>query len=444
MEFCKQVRMRSRVTSVAAWCLFDWAIAPFPTVVTTFVFSTYFAKALASDPTQGSADWSFMVATAGIAIGILSPLLGAIADRMGHAKRGIALFIVPALVASGLLWFARPDPALGLPVLILVGIGIVAFELALLFYNALLPSVAPEGRIGRVSGWGWAAGYAGGLGCLIVALVFLVQPLHPIFGISLKAAANIRACGPLIALWMALFGWPLFALVPDAPRTGGPAKQAIREGLGELRVTLTRLRALPQMLRFLIASAFYRDGVTTILAIGGVYAGVTFGMDLGQVILFGIGLNVAASLGAAGFAWIDDWLGSKRTILIALLGLILFGASIIVVTDKTWFIVLGLALGIFVGPAQSASRSLVVRLAPEGQVGRFFGLYALTGRAASFLGPLLFGIATQVTHSQRMGLTVILSLLVIGLLVLLSVREREPIEEEESPDEDELTSASPR
>lgn len=435
--------MRRPATAIAAWCLFDWAIAPFPTIVTTFVFGTYFAKALASDPTQGSADWSFMVATAGVAIGILSPLLGAIADRMGHAKRGIGIFILPALLVSALLWFARPDPTLGLPVLILVGIGIVGFELALLFYNALLPSVAPGGIIGRVSGWGWAAGYAGGLSCLIVALLFLVQPLHPIFGIPVKAAANIRACGPLIALWMALFGWPLFALVPDAPRTGVPIGRAVGEGITELRATMARLRELPQMLRFLIASAFYRDGVTTILAIGGVYAGVTFGMDLGQVILFGIGLNVAASLGAAGFAWVDDWLGSKRTILIALLGLILFGASIILVTDKTWFVVLGLALGIFVGPAQSASRSLVVRLAPEGQVGRFFGLYALTGRAASFMGPLLFGIATQVTHSQRIGLTVILSLLIIGLLVLLSVREREPALDE-APDEEDLTSASPR
>ena len=172
-----------RLPPVAAWCLFDWAIAPYPTLVTTFIFSTYFAQAIAPDPTLGSAAWSFMVALAGIAIGVLSPPLGAIADRMGHAKRAIALFAGITAITAGLLWFARPDPALSIPVLVVVGIGITALELSLLFYNALLPRIATKERLGRASGWGWASGYAGGLACLIVALLFLIQPEQPIFGI---------------------------------------------------------------------------------------------------------------------------------------------------------------------------------------------------------------------------------------------------------------------
>jgi UMF1 family MFS transporter len=415
--------MQDRRSAIAAWCLYDWAITPFPTIVTTFVISNYFAKAIAPDPTIGSAQWSYMVALSGIAIAILSPALGAIADRMGHAKRGILASLIVTIIAGAGLWYAKPDPAFALPVLLTAGIGVVAVELGLLFYNALLPSVASAERIGRVSGWGWAAGYAGGLCCLAVALVFLVQPEHPVFGITKAGAANIRACGPLVAIWAAAFGWPLFFLVPDAVRTGVPARVAIRQGLGELRRTVASLKALPQLARFLFASAVYRDGITTILTVGGLYAGVTFGMGLSELIMFGIGLNVMAGLGAASFAWLDDWMGSKRTIMLSLLGLIGFGISIILVHDKSWFFGLALALGIFVGPAQSASRSLVVRLAPRERIGQYFGVYALTGRVVTFVGPALFGWVTAATHSQRAGLGVIVLLLVLGLVLLLRVKE---------------------
>jgi UMF1 family MFS transporter len=183
------------------------------------------------------------------------------------------------------------------------------------------------------------------------------------------------------------------------------------------------LRRLPQLARFLIASAIYRDGVTTILAIGGLYAGGTFGMSLPEVIAFGIGLNVTAALGAAGFAWLDDWIGSKRTVLLSVGGLILFGAAIIAVRDQSVFFGLALALGVFVGPAQAASRSLAVRLSPPGEVAKVFGLYALTGRSISFVGPALYGWMTDAAHSQRAGLGVILTMLIAGFLLLLPVRE---------------------
>jgi UMF1 family MFS transporter len=408
---------------IASWCLFEWAVTPFSTIVITFVISNYFAKYLASDPTIGSARWSYMIAATGLAIAILSPPLGAIADRLGHAKRGVAIGAGITIVSSALIWFARPDPALGASVLVLCGIGIVAYELGVLFFNALLPSVAPAALIGRVSGWGWAAGYAGGLVCLGAALGLLVQPDHPVFGIAKAGSANIRACGPLAAIWLALFGWPLFAVVPDVARTGLPARRALREGMAELRRTVAGLRAAPQVARFLIASAIYRDGISTILAVGGLYAGGTFGMGFSEIIVFAIGLNVTAGLGAMGFAWLDDWIGSKPTIALSLLGLLGFGAGIVLVHDKAWFFGAALALGIFIGPAQSASRSLLVRLAPPARIGQYFGLYALTGRAVSFVGPALFGWVTATTHSQRAGLGVILALLALGLALLLRVQE---------------------
>ncbi len=411
-----------RVSATAAWCLYDWAITPFPVIVTTFVISNYFAKAIAPDPTIGSAEWSFMIALAGIVIALLSPPLGAIADRMGHAKRGIAVSLAVLVLAAGLLWFAKPDPAYSMPVLVVAGTGVVALELGLLFYNALLPSIAPSERLGRISGWGWAMGYLGGLICLGAALVLLVQPEHPIFGISHAAAANIRATGPLAAIWAIAFGWPLFAFVPDVAKTKVKVSVAIRQGLADVAHTLRDLGKTPQLAWFLIASALYRDGITTLLAVGGLYAGGTFGMGFSELIIFGMGLNVTAGLGAATFAWLDDWIGSKRTIMLSIAGLLIFGIGIVAVHDRTWFFAIALSLGVFIGPAQSASRSLAVRLAPEGQVGKVFGLYALTGRAVSFIGPTLFGWVTAITHSQRAGLASILGLLLIGLLVLTKVR----------------------
>jgi len=408
--------------AILSWCLYDWAITPFPVIVTTFVISNYFAKAIAPDPTEGSAAWSFMIAITGVAIALLSPPIGAIADRMGHAKRGIGISLAIVVLSAGLIWFGKPHPDFSTQMLFTAGAGILALELGLLFYNALLPAVAPAGLLGRISGWGWALGYGGGLVCLGLALVLLVQPEHPVLGIARSEAANIRAVGPLVALWALMFSWPIFLFAPDH-RSGLGVTAAVRQGMADLKVTIGNLRRTPELAWFLVASAVYRDGIITILGVGGLYAGGTFGLGFAELIAFGMGINVTAGLGSAAFAWLDDWLGSKRTVLLSLLGLLGFGAAIIATHDKTWFFGLALTLGIFVGPAQSASRSLAVRLAPPGEVGKVFGLYALTGRAVSFIGPALFGWVTEATHSQRAGLGAILVLLTVGLVLLLRVRE---------------------
>jgi UMF1 family MFS transporter len=415
--------MSIRPTAVFAWCLYDWAVTPFPTIVVTFVISNYFAKAIAPDEVAGSAQWSFMIALSGIVIAVASPALGAVADRLGHARRGIAASLGAIVLAGVALWYARPEPDSAPLALLSAAGGIVALELGLLFYNALLPVVAPASRLGRISGWGWAAGYSGGLVCLGLALVLLVQPEQPAFGIGRDHAANIRACGPLVAIWAALFGWPILVFAPDTRGGETGLAAALRRGFADLAGTAGRLRAIPGLARYLLASALYRDGVTTILTVGGLYAGGTFGMGFSELIRFAIGLNVMAGLGTASFAWLDDRLGSKRTILLSLAGLILFGMAIIAVHDKTWFFALGLGLGVFVGPAQAASRSMLVRLSPPGEVARFFGLYALTGRAVSFAGPALFGWATEALHSQRAGIATILVLLIAGGWLLLGVRE---------------------
>jgi MFS transporter, UMF1 family len=408
---------------VWAWCLYDWANSAFPTVIQTFVFSAYFAQAVAASPNEGTAAWGFMNTLAAFAIAGLSPILGAIADAGGPRKPWLAAGTALCALASVMLWFARPDPAFVWVALLFAGIATVAFELATVFYNAMLPELAPRARWGRVSGWGWGVGYLGGLACLAVALFVLVQPDPPLFGLDKASLEHVRAVGPLAGLWFALFALPLFALVPDrAPRNLG-MRVAMAQGLAKLKRGLASLRPKSDVARFLLAHMLYTDGLNTLFAFGGIFAAGTFGMRTDEVILFGIALNVTAGLGAIAFGWVDDWIGARRTILIALAGIALVGALMLLAEGKTAFWALGMTLAIFFGPAQAASRSLMARLAPKDLETEMFGLFALSGKVTAFLGPALVGAATLAFDSQRAGMATVLPFVVLGGLVLLLVRE---------------------
>ncbi len=419
---------------IFSWCLFDWANSAFNTVIGTFVFSVYFAGGVRADGTswgiygdanQGSALWGYAIGISGFLVALVSPVLGAIADQSGRRKPWTAALMAVTALATALLWFALPARDHTVYALAMVVLASVAFELATVFYNAMLPAVAPPHLLGRVSGWAWGLGYAGGLACLGVALFGLVGMggAPPLLGITTEDAANIRATGPLVAAWYALFALPMFLFTPDRPDAGVPIGTAVRRGLAMLAETLREVRRYGAILRFLIASALYRDGLNTLFAVGGLYAAGTFGMGFDQIILFAIGLNVTAALGAAGFAFLDDAIGSKPTVLIALAGLIAFGLPLLIASDPLWFIGLSLGLGTFVGPAQAAGRTMMARLAPPDRQTEMFGLYALTGRAVAFLGPMLFAVATEWFDSQRAGMSTILLLFVIGGALLATVPE---------------------
>jgi UMF1 family MFS transporter len=233
----------------------------------------------------------------------------------------------------------------------------------------------------------------------------------------------VRIAGPIAALWFATFAWPLFVFTPDQPGRGVATFTAIRNGLRTLWSTVVNLRHYRNIARYIIAHMIYADGLNTLFAFGGIYAAGEFGMAVEEVIWFGIALNLSAGLGAAAFAWVDDWIGAKRTITIALVGLIITGIAILSIHEKTFFWVLGIALGIFFGPAQAASRSLMARLAPPNMQAEMFGLHALSGKATAFLGPALFGWATVTFETQRAGMAVVLVFLTLGGLLLWTVKE---------------------
>ncbi|HTO81528.1 MAG TPA: MFS transporter [Methylomirabilota bacterium] len=409
--------------AVIAWCLYDWANSAFPAIVQTFVFATYFTSAVAATPAIGTALWGQANSIAALAIAILGPVFGAIADQGGARKPWLLALTLLSVVATAALWFVRPNPADALFGLVAMGIATIGFELGTTFYNAMLPDLVPAERVGRVSGWGWGVGYAGGLVCLVLALLLFVQPDPPPFGLDRHLAEHVRITAPLTAVWFAVFSLPLLLWVPDRPAVAMGTAAAIRSGVGDLFRTLAQVRRHANIARFLLAKMIYIDGLNTLFTFGGIYAAGTFGMSLKEVLLFGILLNITAGIGAIGFAWVDDWIGAKPTILISLVAMTLLGGAILLVDDKAWFYGLALAIGIFLGPAQAASRSFMARVAPPERRAEFFGLYSFAGKATAFVGPALVGWATYAFDSQRAGMATIVPFFIIGVLLLLPVKE---------------------
>ncbi len=411
--------------ALAAWCFYDWANSAFPAMILTFVFAPYFTQEVAANETDGSAQWAWALTISALLVALLGPPGGAIADASGRRKPWIFGLTVLCVVCCYLLWYVRPTTADVVLALVVFAVANVAFEFAIVFYNAMLPDITPARLIGRVSGWGWGLGYAGGLVCLVIILVGFVLTDSPLFGLdkSETELEHVRAVGPIAAIWYALFALPLFLFTPDRRAKGiGPA-QAVRQGLRTLVQSLRRIRAYANIARYLLARMIYTDGLNTLFAVGGIFAHEAFGLELEEVLKFGIVIAVTAGLGAAAFAWVDDWIGAKRTVLIALAGLIVIGAALLIVQAQLWFWILAPILGIFFGPAQAASRSLMARLAPPELRTEMFGLYAFSGKSTAFVGPFIYGVFTYAFGSTRAGMATVLVFLVVGFLLLLPVRE---------------------
>ncbi|MEK9672137.1 MAG: MFS transporter [Rhodospirillaceae bacterium] len=422
-EADESVRERAGRPGRAAWALYDWANSAFPTAIITFVFSAYFTKAIAETPERGTELWGYAISLSALAVAVLSPLLGAISDHAGPRKPWIFTFSIICIILCFGLWHAAPEARNILWVLVAVGVANLAFEMAAVFYNAMLPDIARPTHIGRLSGWAWGLGYFGGIACLVGILVLFVQPEVPAFGLSADKdkLENVRAVGPFVGAWFAVFCLPMLFLTPDTPATGVGIRDAVRRGARTLAATIRNLRQYRDIARYLLARMIYTDGLNTLFAFGGIYAAGTFGMETDEIIKFGIALNVTAGIGAFAFAWIDDWIGPKRTILISVWGLLALSSAILLIEDKALFWIVGPALGLFVGPAQSASRSMMARMAPADMRAEMFGLYALSGKATAFLGPALLAWTTGYFMSQRAGMATILLFFAAGIWLMRGV-----------------------
>jgi UMF1 family MFS transporter len=428
--------------------LFDWAAQPFFTVVTTFIFGPYFVSRMASDPAQGQAVWGYGIAAAGLAIAVLSPVLGSIADQTGPRKPWIGFFAVIQIVSLSLLWFAAPGSSLYVAVLFF-SLASIAAEFSVVFNDSMMPRLMPKNDIGKISNIAWGLGYLGGMVALVFVVAFMagspetgktIIGADPLFGLDPSLGEDARATGPLAALWYLVFVLPMFFFTPDTVK-GIAIGPAVRAGLSELKATLAEIRNRSGILRFLIARMLYQDGVNALLALGGAFAAAMFSWSITEIGVFGIILNVVAVFGCLIAARLDTVLGSKKVVMaslvmlsIATLGIVstgpgytLFGlwqlpgedaGGLFGTPAEKAYLAFGLLIGLAFGPVQASSRSYMARSVTAAEAGRYFGIYALAGRATSFAAPFLVATVTAASGSPRLGIAAIILFLGAGMWIL--------------------------
>lgn len=407
--------------ALVSWALYDWANQAFATLIHTFVFSVYFTRSVAESVEAGSAQWGSAIGLAGVIVAVAAPVLGATVDQTGRRKPWIAAFAFICIAATALMWFVEPSRSFAWLALTLVALATIGSEISMVFYNSMLPRLATPDRVGRWSGWGWAIGYAGGMLCLIITLFVFIRPKGAWLGLDAAAAEHVRATALFAAGWYLLFALPLFAFVPDVPATGKSLTRSMRDGVRQLWDTIREVRRYGGIVRFLVAHMIYKDGLVTLFAFGGIYAAGTYDMSAEAVLWFAIALNVAAGLGAFAFGWIDDRIGSRTTILVSLVGLMVAGICVLSVDQLNLFWAFAMLLGLFVGPVQAAGRSLLAHLAPQQLQNQMFGFFSLSGKATAFIGPLIAGWVTFLADSQRIGMSTIVVFWVIAFLIILTV-----------------------
>jgi MFS transporter, UMF1 family len=435
---------------IISWMFYDWAAQPFFTVVLTFIFGPYFVSRLVEDPDVGQAAWGYTVTISGIIIAFMSPVLGAVADASGSRKKWIAAFACIKISALSLLWFSAPGSELWMPIVCVI-LATVAAEFSIVFNDSMMPRLVSKTDVGRVSNIAWGLGYAGGLVALFIVLLLLAASpttektllgITPLFDLDPLKGEDARVTGPLAALWYLIFLIPMFLFTPDVS-TGLSLKQSVKTGIGELLSTLKELKHRVAMLKFLAARMLYQDGVNGLLALGGTFAAGMFGWKTVEMGVYGILLLVSAIVGCYFAGKLDTRIGSKNVVCISLICLIFstigivstgpgytfFGLLELPIADNEGlfataaekaYIIFGLIVGLVFGPAQASSRSYLARSVSVEEAGRFFGLYALSGRATSFLAPASVATITLLTQSARMGMCALIVFLVAGFLLLLT------------------------
>lgn len=443
--------MEQKRKRVWGWWMFDWANQPYNILLLTFIFAPYFTSFVAPDPVTGQAMWGWMLAIAGVLTALCAPVLGAIADSSGAKRRWILLWSFLYVAGSTMLWWAVPGADEGRLILILVAfaIGMVGLEYGIVFTNALLPTLGTREEWGKISGTGWALGYIGGLISLFIMLLLLAENdrgvtllgIAPILGLDPELREGTRAVGPFTALWYMVFVIPFFLWVKEPAQPKATAG-AIRRGLTELKETLRALPGRRSLLAYLGSSMVYRDALNGIYAFGGIYAAGVLEWSIIQIGVFGI---LAAAIGALA-CWLAGKLDSRfgpKPVIVSAIALLIVVCTVIVSTDRTMvlfspvvagsnlpdivFYICGALIGAGGGSLQAASRTMMVRQADPDRMTEGFGLYALSGKVVSFIAPALIALATTLTGSQRLGVTPLIVLFVIGLILLLWVKaEGEP------------------
>lgn len=437
----------------ASWVCYEWANQPYFSLVNMFLFAPYLTSIVIGDPVKGQAIWGYTQALAGIIIALASPLLGAMADAAGPRKPWIVVFTLLCTVACFGLWFAVPGSPV-LPVLVSIVVAASAMEFAIIFANAMLPTIASEKRIGLLSGIGIGVGQL----AAIVALVFVVIvwqlpgvveasfiPDAPLFGLSQELHETDRIVGPVSGLWFFVFMLPLLFFVPDQVHRGLSRMAAAKEGVVRLGHTIGKAWHFRNVMLYLFSRMAFYDGLNAIFVFGGILAATTFSWGAKEMAAYGLWATFFAAIGSFIGGWADQKFGSKSTLMATLvLALVSFVMLISIDRDQIFFFVhvevaadagafttlpqwmFFAAIAFFAlaaGPVIASSRTMLARIAPVEMMTEFFGLYSLAGKATTFVAPLLIGLVTYESGSQRIGLTVVVPMIIVGIIMLAYVKE---------------------
>jgi UMF1 family MFS transporter len=424
---------------VVSWAFWDWSNQPYNTVILTFIFTALYLlddpflpeglRNLADDDPAKEAGLAvlssglgYAVGAAGLIIALLAPVLGQRSDTNGNRKRSLLFATILVALTMFALFFVEADPSFFILGVSLVALGSVFSEIAGVNYNAMLVQVSTPKTVGKVSGLGWGLGYIGG----ILALVLVVIAYSfDWFGLPTEDGLPFRLVAVGCAIWSLLFAIPIFLNVPSLPPT------AARETVSFFRSYVVLVRDIAKLFResrntfwFLVASAVYRDGLAGVFTFGAAIASVTFDFGFLEVVAFGIAANLIAGISTIISGRFDDRFGPRAVIITALVGLVVAGTIVFFLHDggKIIFWIFGLLLCVFVGPAQAASRSLLARVTPAGREGEIFGLYATTGRAASFISPTLWAVFITIFGFQYWGVLGIVLVIAVGLVLMLFVK----------------------
>lgn len=416
---------------VLAWALWDCGSTGLNAIVVTFVFSVYLTHSVGAEvPGRTTpASWlGWALFLAGVAVALLAPVTGVWVDTPRRRRRTLAALTATLVLLTSAMSLIRDDPSYLWVGLLLLAVTAACSDLASVPYNSMLRQLATPETQGRVSGFGWGAGYVGSTVLLVVVYLGFISgdgPTTGLLNIPTADGQNVRAAMLMAAAWMAAFALPVLVAPPPpadivhepTPTTG--LLGAYRKLWSELVAEWRRDR---NFVYYLLASAVFRDGLVGVFTFGAVLGVSVYGLSPADVLVFGVSANVIAAVGAMLGGLLDDHVGSKKVILGSLAAMIAVGSTLMTLSGAAAFWVCGLLLCLFIGPTQSSARTLLLRMTPHGKEGVAFGLYTTTGRAVIFLAPSMFSTFVTIFGTDRAGIGGLLLVLAAGFVAMLLVR----------------------